>query len=105
MTPQSRRECIQATELFVSELQRMKLKFSHTKSVVGASLPSLAKAVSPGVTCIHLPYRRAVVKALHEWAAGGDLDLQLIVADAGKAGSVDPAFDAHWDVIRCYAMA
>jgi hypothetical protein len=52
-----------------------------------------------------LKQRRAVSVSVVATAAGGDLDLTLVLADGGPRGCADSAFAAHADPIAHWAMA
>ena len=52
-----------------------------------------------------LQQRRAVAAAITRSSGGGDLDVTLALADGGRLGRVDPAFEAHCQPIVFWAMA
>ena len=71
----------------------------------GAAALTYDEAITGVAPNLLLRQRRAVAATVTATAGGGDLDLILMVADGGKWGRADPAFEAHIAPIGQWAQA
>ena len=71
----------------------------------GISALTFGQAVTGVSNKLLLQQRRAVAAAVTRSSGGGDLDVTLALADGGRHGRVDPAYEAHCQPIVFWAMA
>ena len=71
----------------------------------GVSALTFGQAVTGVSNKLLQQQRRAVAAAVTRSSGGGDLDVTLALADGGRLGRVDPAYEAHCQPIVSWAMA